>query len=281
MKNNIKVVINIVVLMCLAYPNFGQTEEGDSCGNANLELPVAETFDMEHLVCVQKNEKDPCEENRRARKILYNAMFAYGETKCSNYRCSDKNNCREGKERCVAELNVVEVKKLGTSCFKTTGDGDCGDENQVAYKCSGSIENFRCSFCCEEKKGCKVYGRQPKVRLKVRVSRFSTKNFTAKSIKEGTLLNRRIGSEPDGQGFRIWRAISNFANYCDGCSRDIDNYKEIKVLNKAFGSKYSYLDKDTEPGIKYCYALENIDSTGKSSFYFNKALVKVEHDQFF
>ena len=105
-------------------------------------------------------------------------------------------------------------------------------------------------------------------------------NFKAKPTNKGISLKWNTKTELDSQGFRMWRAIPNLANYC-GCSGNIKDYTQIQALDKegkpvlipakgstTSGYDYSYLDKDAKPGIAYCYALEDIDSKGESKFYF-------------
>lgn len=105
-------------------------------------------------------------------------------------------------------------------------------------------------------------------------------NFVAKPTNKGISLNWTTKAEPDSQGFKMWRAIPKLDSYC-GCSGNIDDYTQIQVLDEegkpvlipakgstTSGSDYSYLDKDAKPGIAYCYALEDVDSEGKSEFYF-------------
>lgn len=104
--------------------------------------------------------------------------------------------------------------------------------------------------------------------------------FVAIPTDKGVSLSWNTKTEVDSQGFRIWRAIPDLNSYC-GCSGDIHNYTQIQVLDKegkpililakgdkVSGSEYSYLDESAKPGIAYCYALEDIDSKGKSTYYF-------------
>jgi hypothetical protein len=104
--------------------------------------------------------------------------------------------------------------------------------------------------------------------------------FTAVPTKNGVALNWDTGAEPDSQGFHIWRGTPDLGSYC-GCSRNLDDYKKISMLDKngkpilipttgdeRMGAEYSHLDKGAKPGIAYCYVLEDIDSKGESEFYF-------------
>lgn len=106
------------------------------------------------------------------------------------------------------------------------------------------------------------------------------KEFTAIPYQKGILLSWKTASEIDSQEFKMWRAIPKLSSYC-GCSGNIDDYTQIQVLDKenkpvsipakggiTSGSSYSYLDENAKPGIAYCYALEDINSKGKSTFYF-------------
>jgi hypothetical protein len=104
--------------------------------------------------------------------------------------------------------------------------------------------------------------------------------FTAIPTKNGVALNWDTGAEPDSQAFHIWRGTPDLGSYC-GCSRNLEDYKKISMLDKngkpilipttgdeRMGAKYSHLDKAAKPGIAYCYVLEDINSEGKSEFYF-------------
>jgi hypothetical protein len=105
-------------------------------------------------------------------------------------------------------------------------------------------------------------------------------NLTATPTDKGVLLDWKTETEPDSQGFRIWRATPDLGLYC-GCSINLNDYTKISVLDKngkpilipakgdkVSGADYSHLDKEAKPGIAYCYALEDIDSKGESKLYF-------------
>jgi hypothetical protein len=101
-------------------------------------------------------------------------------------------------------------------------------------------------------------------------------SFNALPVENGNRLDWETAAEPDSIGFFLWRAISTGSE----CTKNPNNYIDITMLeelgNNVFidamgdltsGAVYSYIDKGAEQNVPYCYALEDINSAGKSTFY--------------
>jgi hypothetical protein len=168
------------------------------------------------------------------------------------------------------------------NCFNNSTKKECEDEFSGQFS-AGKTCDQKHGICV----GCKTKKRRAKICLPGEEcdvcddpGLVKLNNFTAIPAKKGISLNWTTKTEPDSQGFKMWRAIPNLNHYC-GCSGNIDDYTQIQVLDKegkpvlipakgteTSGYDYSYLDEGAKPGIAYCYALEDIDSKGESKFYF-------------
>ncbi len=105
----------------------------------------------------------------------------------------------------------------------------------------------------------------------------SLDTFTANAADGKITINWTTGTETNNAGFTLWRATS-----IDGqCSTDPYNYKDVKqvqplVYSKAedgvLGANYSEEDQNVEPGVTYCYGLEDIEYNGKRTFHVNKII---------
>lgn len=185
-------------------------------------------------------------------------------------------------ESCDTVKNIRKCEREGKKCLKIkvkagprTGEIECpcdcfpkkDTQNEILTNSFPDKENI-CSI--DNPRACRCDNGS--------LVKFS--NLIAKPSSKGISLNWTTKTEPDSQGFKIWRAIPNLNSYC-GCSGNIDDYTQIQVLDKegkpvliptkgtkTSGYDYSYLDKDAKPGIAYCYALEDVDSRGESKFYF-------------
>lgn len=203
-------------------------------------------------------------------------------------KCS--GNCASsGNDACVyvgsfgIDLNYTFPILTGKKC----DNGE--DEYTVLIKNpSGNLITFMCKCdCCSEREGSAAISTTT---LEEDPCESCTEcsggnlvqlsSFTAIPSNRGISLSWSTETELDSQGFKIWRAIPKLDSYC-GCSKNIEDYTQIQVLdkkgkpilipaegNKTSGHDYFYLDKNAKPGIAYCYALEDIDSKGKSKFYF-------------
>lgn len=75
--------------------------------------------------------------------------------------------------------------------------------------------------------------------------------------------------ELDFAGFLVWRGL--LAAGKTSCSLSADDYTDIRVSGfidaLGDGSTYTYLDSGLNRGETFCYALEEIDLYGDSSFH--------------
>jgi hypothetical protein len=105
----------------------------------------------------------------------------------------------------------------------------------------------------------------------------SLDTFTANAADGKITINWTTGTETDNAGFTLWRATP-----IDGqCSTDPYNYKDVKqvqplVYSKSqdgvLGASYSEEDQNVEPGVTYCYGLEDIEYNGKRKFHADKII---------
>jgi len=98
--------------------------------------------------------------------------------------------------------------------------------------------------------------------------------FTASVIRAVNLRWQSVPDpdRPDRMGFFVWRGqLKAGKTECVVDQKLFDEfYTEVKRISNLVppteGSDYSYLDNHVESGNTYCYALENVYSSGKSSF---------------
>ncbi|MCK5523165.1 MAG: hypothetical protein KAI83_08540 [Thiomargarita sp.] len=85
-------------------------------------------------------------------------------------------------------------------------------------------------------------------------------------------------TEVDNAGFFVWRGElpfvwrSQLPTGKTACSKEGNDYTEVKrispfIMTQGAGASYSYDDNQVISGNTYCYALENVDLTGKSTFH--------------
>jgi hypothetical protein len=223
----------------------------------------------------------------------------------------DKNLIERAKRQCATQCNITDpcdgnncICQKDLSTVKVTNSQNitinrCDPVTPHAGECKSGETTFRCTYgtatpidiSCDCT--CQINSRNPSPGPRSSQTEECTSctcgkppslvklsNFIAKPTSNGISLNWTTKTEPDSQGFKMWRAIPKLDKYC-GCSGNIDDYTQIQVLdeegkpvlipakgNTTSGSDYSYLDKDAKPGIAYCYALEDVDSKGESKFYF-------------
>jgi hypothetical protein len=101
--------------------------------------------------------------------------------------------------------------------------------------------------------------------------------FTANAADGKITINWTTGTETNNAGFILWRATPINGQ----CTTNPYNYKDVRqvkplVYSKAkdgvLGVSYSEEDNNVEPGIRYCYGLEDIDYEGKRTFHIDKII---------
>jgi hypothetical protein len=99
-------------------------------------------------------------------------------------------------------------------------------------------------------------------------------SFTATASNGAVALKWATGIEKDNAGFKVWRGEPS----SDGqCSTDSNNYTDVQAITPLVDSKgtevsgatYTMTDSNVASGNTYCYALEDIDYNGKSTFHMN------------
>jgi hypothetical protein len=281
------IYVNLLGLLMLVIPSFGMAqnnceENGNSAVTSNVR--ITSTGHLSKSICEPTAEAAKAEALRR--------LLASGYLKDQCREDNDPINlCRTfdcpNNGLCKADKNDISIGTDPT--FTTVQRSSCGDGKfywDVTFPAYTTNLYCQCKCIgesCTPDKGTKKGYRKSPTDDSIPCddgSLIRLSKLTAKPTNEGILLNWNTKAEPDSQGFRMWRAIPNLANYC-GCSGNIDNYTQIQVLdkegkpilipakgNETSGFDYSYLDEGAKPGIAYCYALEDIDSKGESKFYF-------------
>jgi hypothetical protein len=96
-------------------------------------------------------------------------------------------------------------------------------------------------------------------------------SFTATASNGEVALEWATGTEKDNAGFKVWRGQP-----LDGqCSNDPKNYKDVQAITPLVNSKgtevsgatYTMTDSNVVSGNTYCYALEDRDFAGKSTYH--------------
>lgn len=95
-------------------------------------------------------------------------------------------------------------------------------------------------------------------------------SFTATATNGVVNLSWKTADESNNAGFFVWRGELKAGK--TECVLDPESYTEVKrmsalLYNDDFDASYSYEDKNVESGNTYCYALEDVDLTGKSTFH--------------
>jgi len=97
------------------------------------------------------------------------------------------------------------------------------------------------------------------------------KSFSTKPKNGSMKLKWKTGTEKDNAGFVVWRGQS-----LDGtCSTDPKNYTNVQAITslvasqgtEVSGATYKMTDSNVVSGNTYCYALEDRDFSGKSTFH--------------
>lgn len=97
--------------------------------------------------------------------------------------------------------------------------------------------------------------------------------FTATTKNSVVSLEWGTGTEKDNAGFFVWRGQP-----VDGkCSDNPDNYADIRKMTplvasqgtEVSGATYTMIDSNVVSGNTYCYALEDRDFSGESTFHLN------------
>ncbi len=96
--------------------------------------------------------------------------------------------------------------------------------------------------------------------------------FIATANNGEVALEWATGIEKYNAGFRVWRAQS-----LDGtCSTDPNNYRDVQAISPLLasqgtesGATYTMTDNHVVSENTYCYALENRDVGGNSTFHLN------------
>jgi hypothetical protein len=99
-------------------------------------------------------------------------------------------------------------------------------------------------------------------------------SFTAKPKNGSVKLKWKTGTEKDNAGFKVWRGEPVNGQ----CSNDPNNYTNVQAISplvasqgtEVSGATYNNVtDSNVVSGNTYCYALEDIDYNGKSTFHMN------------
>ncbi len=99
-------------------------------------------------------------------------------------------------------------------------------------------------------------------------------HFTATTLENGVMLQWNTNAEVATVGFNVWRAQPAANRSCKDTALNEFRYvtQVTEQLISAMGSihngaAYSHLDATAKAGNDYCYALEEVDSSGKSIFH--------------
>lgn len=101
-------------------------------------------------------------------------------------------------------------------------------------------------------------------------------SFTVNAINGQTALELTTGTEKDNAGFYVWRGQP-----LDGkCSDNPNNYTDVQTITPLVasqgtdvsGATYTITDRHVVSGNTYCYALEDIDFSGNSTFHMDKII---------
>ena len=95
--------------------------------------------------------------------------------------------------------------------------------------------------------------------------------FTATAGNSEVALKWATGTEKDNAGFKVWRGQPLGGQ----CSNDPNNYTNVQAISplvasqgtEVSGATYTMTDSNVVSGNTYCYALEDHDFGGKSTFH--------------
>ena len=87
-------------------------------------------------------------------------------------------------------------------------------------------------------------------------------SFTARGFEDHVLLTWETASEIDNAGFRLWRKGGKADSYIQ-ITRNLIPAQG----GPAWGAVYEYADYETAPGVTCSYRLEDLDTSGLSTFH--------------
>jgi hypothetical protein len=104
-------------------------------------------------------------------------------------------------------------------------------------------------------------------------------SFMATPLGDRVLVEWETGAEPDSLGFYLWRGTPINGE----CTSNIADYMDITLLNKpdsdlrlfsndgsnTGGEHYFHVDYNIVPNITYCYLLQDVNSNGITTEYWN------------
>jgi len=86
--------------------------------------------------------------------------------------------------------------------------------------------------------------------------------FRATSLDSAVLLEWKTETELDNAGFNVWKSEEKNGGYVR-----INSYFIPAEGEAGFGAQYSYTDYEVQNGKIYFYKLEDVDTSGKSTFH--------------
>ena len=111
-------------------------------------------------------------------------------------------------------------------------------------------------------------------------------SFIAQANGKKILIKWQTASEINNAGFNLWRARPHPGTTCQDTK--LDEYWDVtrvtsepsKDGNTVEGNSYSYEDITVKPGLTYCYALEDINFEGKSTFHLNDIVSAIVNNKY-
>jgi hypothetical protein len=282
MQKNLFIKI-AVVIFSLTVLSFTRVSAAVDCGTINIRYNPNPPFNIIKNFYICADDEEPSFESQMA-----TAAIPY----CTGLKCPNNPPCPDpDKTSCKVDLSSGSISgpSIGIKQIRVdTNTKECGKKKKYIYHAEfRQVLNIKCPCkCCPIKT--KRGNRSKQCKLGEICDTCDAPDlvdldeFTATPQKDGISLTWTTKSELDSQGFRVWRGTPDLGKYC-GCSDNMDDYKQITMTtldekgnptlipatgSTTSGSNYAYLDKDVKPGIPYCYALEDIDSKGKSKFYY-------------
>lgn len=103
--------------------------------------------------------------------------------------------------------------------------------------------------------------------------------FSAATAEDGVLLQWSMNAELATVGFNVWRAEPAGGLSCQETAlKDFRNVTQVtgKLIpalgNTQQGATYSYVDNSAKAGNTYCYALEEVNNSGISTFHLDNII---------
>ncbi len=144
-----------------------------------------------------------------------------------------------------------------------SGDGIASFGLAIVHQCGEEETSFRSiTLCDKEPYDPDVQGSSSQCVAGDEPNYVELISFSASPLGKGILLAWTTASEVDNEGFNIYRSEAEDGEYVK-----INDALIPAQGDPSTGASYSFVDTDVRPGKTYYYKLEDVDTSGNSTFH--------------